>query len=72
MWIELALALGTELAKLTNKKLDVKYKDKAFDLRSKIWEEENKPFDSRDQARIDNWKKEEHDLIELFRKEILG
>lgn len=72
MWLEFAFELATELAKYTNKKLETKYKDKAMDLRKKIWEEENKPLDQKDMAVIDNLKKEEYDLVELFRNEIFG
>lgn len=71
-WISAALEFGTELVKLQNKKLDTKYKEKAMKLRSDIWEEENKDFPLRDQALIDNLKKEEHDLVELFYKEVKG
>ena len=71
-WLDVALELGVEIAKIKGKKLDTKYKDKALKLRDKIWEEENKTFPERDQARIDNYKKEQADLVELFYKEIKG
>ena len=71
-WIDLGLELGTEIAKLKNKKLETKWKEKALAIRREMALEQDNNFGKRDMNKISHLMREEKELIKLFYKEVMS